>query len=124
MAMTDEARRSLFTRLVEVLGDTDAVTLIDQLPPAGHDIVTRQYLDERLDGLATELRVEMAELRGELRAELRGEMAELRGEMAGLRGEMAGLRGELKSHTLRTILVVNIPSIIGAVALAFAAARL
>lgn len=66
-------------------------------PPAGHDMMTRQYLDECLDSFATELRGDMAELR----AELRGEMGDLRGGMSNLRGE---LRSEVAKHARLPVL--------------------
>lgn len=54
------------------------MAMTDELPPAGHDAVTRQHLDERLSAFGAELRSEMGELRGgmgDLQGELRGEMA-------------------------------------------------
>jgi archaellum component FlaC len=51
--MADErGRLALHQRLVEVLGEEAAVTLMDHLPPSGTDIVTRQDLQ------ATEARIE------------------------------------------------------------------
>jgi len=110
MAVDERRRKALYDALEERIGREEATTLMELLPPVGWaDVATKEDLRQ------LELRID-ARIDG-----LRGEMT---GEMAGIRGEMAGLRGELKSHTLRTVLAVNIPSIIGAVGLAFAAARL
>jgi predicted nuclease with TOPRIM domain len=113
----DRERRRLYDALVAVLGEEQAATMMELLPPVGWGDVMRHAdgvalraemtaLRASLEGQMAELRASLeaqmaelrAELRGEtaeLRAELRGEMAELRGEMAELRGEMAELRGEM-----------------------------
>jgi hypothetical protein len=47
MAVTDHARNQLYNRLREALGDEDAATMMDLLPPAGWADVARQRdLDE------------------------------------------------------------------------------
>jgi hypothetical protein len=46
MMMDEAARYELHRRLVEVLGDEHAVTLMGHLPPAGWaDVATRQQVD-------------------------------------------------------------------------------
>ena len=91
MTISEQSRHALHTRLVEVLGEEEAVVLMEQLPPVGcADVATKRDVNH----LGTELRGEIAELRGEIRG-LRGEIGGLRGEMTGLRGEMAELRGEM-----------------------------
>jgi hypothetical protein len=110
MAVDERRRKALYDALERRIGPEEATTLMELLPPVGWaDVATKEDLRQ-------------LELR--MNAKMDAARAELRGEMAELRGEMVGLRGELKSHTLRTILFVNIPSIIGAVALAFTATRL
>jgi hypothetical protein len=114
MAVDERRRKVLYDALERQIGAEAADTMMELLPPVGWaDVATKDDLRQ----LELRLNARM----DALRAELRGEMAELRGQ---LRGEMTRLQGELKSHTLRTILFVNIPSIIGAVALAFTATRL
>jgi hypothetical protein len=52
----ERARRQLFVKLEEVLGQDEATTLMDTLPPVHHDeIVTKDYLDMRLKGLEDRL---------------------------------------------------------------------
>jgi predicted nuclease with TOPRIM domain len=102
----DRERRRLYDALVAVLGEEQAATMMELLPPVGWGDVMRHAdgvaLRAEMTALRASLEGQMAELRAsleaqmaELRAELRGEMAELRGEMAELRGEMADLRGEM-----------------------------
>ncbi len=67
MATSASARHHLFRTLESVLGDEDAATLMDHLPPGGWDeVATKTDLRE----VASELRGEIAELRGELKADL------------------------------------------------------
>lgn len=51
MALTDEARRRLFTTLVSVLGEADAVSLMDELPPPGEGAVSKAHIDARFDAV-------------------------------------------------------------------------
>jgi hypothetical protein len=86
MASSASARHHLFRTLENVLGDEDAATLMDHLPPGGwDDVATKADLRE--------VRGEIAELRGDLKsdiAELRGELSEIRGHMV-TRSELASL---------------------------------
>lgn len=96
MVMTEEGRRALFSRLVEVLGEAEAVVLIDQLPSPGHEVATKQHVDERFAEFEQLLRAEV----GQLRSECRTDMAELRTEMAELRAEV---NDRLARHTRVTV---------------------
>ena len=99
MALSERDRRNIFNGFEQAHGVEFANNIMELLPKQPADqLVTRTDMH----AFGTELRGEMAELRGDLRGEmaelrgdLRGEMTELRGEMAELRGEMAGLRGEM-----------------------------
>ena len=87
MSINEEERHALHDRLVEVLGRSEASTLMAGIPPLGWgDVATRRDLD--LVRVATKTDLAMLE------ASLRGEMAHLRDE---LRGEMADLRVELRT---------------------------
>ena len=106
MPISERDRRDIYTGLEQTLGEKIANNIMQLLPNQPADqLVTRTDMH----AFGTELRGEMAELRGELK----GEMAELRGEMAELRGELRGdiarldakivalggdLRGDLKSE--------------------------
>jgi hypothetical protein len=93
--ISERERLQLYHRLGETLGQQEAVTMMELLPPTSWDnIATTQ----QLRNLGTELRGEMAELR----SELKGEMAELRSE---LKDEMAELRGDLRSEMARNLKV-------------------
>lgn len=77
MATSASARHHLFRTLESVLGDEDAATLMDHLPPGGWDEVATKT-DVR--ALGSDLRGEMAELRSDLKADI----ADLRASMAQL----------------------------------------
>ncbi len=111
MAISEQARHQMYSRLEQVLGAGEAATLMEHLPPVGWaDVATKRDLDVleaklRLEisgvkGEISDVHGEVGELRGEIGV-LRGEMGELRGEMVALRtelrGEMAELRGELRA---------------------------
>jgi hypothetical protein len=56
MAVDERARHQLFQRLEQVLGPDEATTLMETLPPVGYaDLVTKEYLDLRLDALEQRL---------------------------------------------------------------------
>lgn len=84
----DKVRWALMRRLIEVLGEEEAETLMESLPP----VVWQQ--------LAT--KDDLTALEGRLKAEIKGESALLRGESAGLKGEFALLRGEFALQLART----------------------
>lgn len=92
MAVTDQNRRDLYTKLENSLGAEPADTLMQLLPlrPAD-ELLTTTYFHAEMGTQRAELKLEM----GELRTELRGEMGELRTE---LRGEMSELRTELRGE--------------------------
>ena len=77
----EDRRLALLSRLNEALGEEEARTLMECLPPM------------HWDQLATKDDVRASEER--LRAEMAGGFAEIRGEFANVYGELKGLRGEL-----------------------------
>lgn len=94
MAITEASRYGLQQRLHDVLGDEEATTLMEHLPPVGWaDVATRADLQHVETVLG--LRIEAAVHDG------RGEFAAVRGEFAAVRGEMragfAELREEMSS---------------------------
>ena len=99
MATSASARHHLFRTLESVLGDDDAATLMDHLPPGGwDDVATKTDLRE----LGAELRGEMAELR----TELKGDIAELRTSVAHM----------VTKHELAEIIDLHIDARMGAIA--------
>jgi hypothetical protein len=56
MAVDERSRHHLFVKLEEVLGQEEATTLMETLPPVHHDeIVTKDYLDMRLEAVKQEI---------------------------------------------------------------------
>ena len=119
MAITEEHRHRLHLRLDEVLGDREATTLMEHLPPVGWaDVATRRDLDHadalrraEMASLAAELRSEMASLAAELRSEMASLAAELRSEIADLRREVR--RTFLAMISLQVAMVVLLLTALG-----------
>ena len=94
MAITEQSRDQMHQRLKEVLGEQQATTLMEHLPPVGWaDVATKRDLDD-------------------LRAATKGDIDHLR--------EVMDLRFEATEHRLRTelhkTLRVHMLAIIGAMA--------
>lgn len=103
MTISEESRHRLYGRLEEVLGEEQAATLMQHLPPVGWaDVATRRDLEHFAIELRAEmasfdvgLRVEILKLGSDLRAELRSEIGALG---SGLRAESGSLGSELRSE--------------------------
>lgn len=112
--LVDEARRlALLSRLSEVLGEEEARTLIECLPPVRWEhLATKDDVKASEDRIRTEMSGKFALVDAEFARvhtridglehkmdagfeSLRGEVAEIRGEVAEVRGELAEVRGEL-----------------------------
>jgi hypothetical protein len=118
----DEQRRlRLFEAVREALGEQEAATLMEYLPPVGWaDVATKRDLD----ALGAELRGERAEFRGALRAEMAGFQSGMRAEMAEFRSEIrVELHDALREQTTRLVTWM-IPTWLSAVGIAVAAAHL
>lgn len=85
MSPTDMRRLVLYERLIELLGDERAATLMEHLPPGGwHNVATKDDVNTAVTLAEERLNGEIAEFRGEVRGEItvvRGEITELRGEI-------------------------------------------
>ncbi|HEX6262540.1 MAG TPA: hypothetical protein VF097_06805 [Actinomycetota bacterium] len=56
MAIDERSRHRMYERLQEVLGEEEAATLMEHLPPVGWaDVVTKHDLDLRLEALEQRL---------------------------------------------------------------------
>ena len=105
MAISEEERHALYNRLQAVLGDHEAATLMEHLPPVGWaDVATKRDLDT----LERVLRTEMQSLEHRFEGALAREIGAVRGEM---------------SHQLRTFLAANVGIMATLVSLTFAAVR-
>lgn len=94
--ITDASRHDLHDRLIEVLGDEEAHTLMEHLPPVGWaDVATKADLQ----ALGRDLRGECALVRSDLTAEMQTLRADLVGQISAVRTdltrEIGGVRGEL-----------------------------
>ncbi len=110
MALTESARHELFTALVTALGEANAVTLIDQLPPPGREPATTEDLDRLGESLRAHTDRGLADLRAhtdrglaDLRAHTDGGLASVRVEIADLKVEFAD---RLSRHTRVTVVAV------------------
>ncbi|MCY3862443.1 MAG: hypothetical protein OXG67_10835 [bacterium] len=80
----EKVRWALMRRLIEVLGEEEAETLMESLPPVvWHQIATKD---------------DLAALEERLRAEMNTRFAEFKSELAGLRGEFAEFKSDIKSE--------------------------
>ncbi len=150
MQIDERERHALHSRLVDVLGEHEASTLMDHLPPVGWaDVATKRDLDHlattlrgdierEIGDLRTELHQEIGGLRTELHQEIGGLRSELHREIGGLRTglhrEIGGLRSELHqeagriyhamSRQTRSLMIALVTSNATLAGMAFAAARL
>ena len=95
--ISEKVRWALMRRLIEVLGEEEAETLMESLPPVvWHQIATK----DDLAALEKRLMAEISGLKGEF-AGLKGEFVGLKGEFAGQKGEIVGLKGEIALQLAR-----------------------
>jgi hypothetical protein len=133
MAVTDDARRDLFRRLNEVLGDGHAVTLMDQFPPAGADVLTRDHLDVALAAQTARMEQRFAEMEQRFGridqrfAEMEQRFAEMEQRFAEMEQRFAGVDGRISGQT-RVMSLAIVGAVIGSnlttATIAFAAAGL
>ena len=102
MAVDERARHELHNRLGGVLGPDAAATLMTHLPPTGWgDVVTRDYLDSRLEQLDARIDRRFSAMEDRF-AKLDSRFGALEGKMdsrfAVLEGKMDGRFAELDSR--------------------------
>jgi hypothetical protein len=123
MSISEQSRHELYRRLEEILGPGPAATLMEHLPPVGWaDVATKrdlEALETRLLGRFDRERGQTAEEFGRVSQEfgrVSQEFGRVHEEFGRVRAEIGGLA--------RTIVLANVASVMAAVGLAFAAARL
>ena len=111
MAITEENRHRLFLRLEEVLGNEEASTLMEHLPPVGWaDVATKRDLDHLavlttrdIEALRRDLTHGIEAMRRDLTHEIEALRREVTHDIEGLSGDLThdieGLRGDLTHDT-------------------------
>jgi chromosome segregation ATPase len=123
-------RDTLYVRLREVLGDEQAATLMELLPPDREQLATKadvlavktdlQEVKTDLQDVKTELQADIAELKAEV-AGLKADFADMKSSMVKFDERLWEFHGALRSQT-RTFVTATVSSMIGVGGLAFAAA--
>ena len=113
MAITEQQRHQLFTKLEELIGIEEATTLMEHLPPVGWaDVATKSDLDHHqalttvnLARFTAELRHEISEASAvlssditQLRTDLTGDITQLRTDLT---GDITQLRTDLTGDITR-----------------------
>lgn len=127
----EEKKHRLYVRLGDVLGDEEAATLMEHLPPSGIDLANLARRDEvatkaDLEQLRVVTKADLGELRGDmnvLATQLRGEMNVLRTELQGeIKAQGFELRADLR-NALRLQMFSILAAMMGQSALILAAAK-
>jgi hypothetical protein len=123
-------RDTLYVRLREVLGDEQAATLMELLPPDREQLATKadvlavktdlQEVKTDLQDVKTDLQADIAELKAEV-AGLKADFADMKSSMVKFDERLWEFHGALRSQT-RTFVTATVSSMIGVGGLAFAAA--
>ncbi len=97
--LVDESRRlTLLDRLREVLGEEEARTLIECLPPVRWEqLATKDDVKASEDRIRTEMNGKFANVDGKF-AQVEAGFERVWAEFATVRGELAEYRGELAEH--------------------------
>ncbi len=112
-------RDSLYVRLREVLGDEQAATLMELLPPDREQLATKADISDVKAELKV-LKSDVAELKSDVSV-LKSDVAELKSLMVKFDERLWEFHGALRSQT-RTFVTATVSSMIGVGGLAFAAA--
>ncbi|MCY4193019.1 MAG: hypothetical protein OXF04_01810 [bacterium] len=101
--ISEKVRWALRERLIEVLGEEEAETLMESLPPVvWHQIATKDDLSALEQRLRTEMNGQFAAFKAEVIGEFAAFKSEVVGEFAAFKGEVvgefAGFKGEVKGE--------------------------
>ncbi len=128
MVVDERARHDLHTRLVDVLGDEEAATLMAQLPPVGWADVARRddidRLERRIDGL--DVRFDSLEQRmdGKFEAFEQRMDSKMSDKLDALEHRLlATVRADMNAQ-MKTFVLASLGSSITTASLVFAAVRL
>jgi hypothetical protein len=125
----------MYAKLREILGDEDANTLMEHLPPVGWaDVATRRDLDHVTALLRADLQREIAQLGSDLRSDIgavrddvgavRIDMTRYEGELSSMEGRLTALVHQELAALIRTFIVAMVVAMATIASLAFAAAHL
>ena len=115
MTISEESRHRLYQRLEEVLGEAEAATMMEHLPPVGWaDVATKRDLDALQTSIRAELELfrttttadiqtGLTEYRNEFHVELAAVRAEHREDLRDLRTDLRDLRTEMRAYVLATL---------------------
>lgn len=133
MAISEEARHRMYTRLETVLGAEEAATMMEHLPPVGWaDVATRRDLDHHaaitradLDGLRVVVKADIDGLRTEVKADIDRLRTEMTSEFGAVRSELeiglarldSKVTDKISTQT-RTLIVANATMLAGIAGLA------
>lgn len=102
MAITERDRHTLYQRLEELLGEEEATTLMEHLPPVGWaDVATKtdlQNLEYRLESKIDQSTLSLHREFNAFSADIRTEFATFKDEM---RGDFSGFKNEFHLDRLR-----------------------
>jgi hypothetical protein len=114
MSVSEPERHELYQAFEGLMGKKKAETMMALLPPVGWgDVATRRDLEAH-DASST----------ARFEAHAASNKQEFEAVRAASKAEHEALEARLNAQIMRTALTVNIPSILAAVALSFAATRL
>ena len=102
----EKVRWALMRRLIEVLGEEEAETLMDSLPPVvWSQLATKDDLgalekrlmstmDTKFTEFKSEIRNEFTEFKSEIRNEFTDFKSEIRGDLGAMKGELTAMEGK------------------------------
>lgn len=92
----EKVRWALMRRLIEVLGEEEAETLMESLPPVvWSQLATKDDLGALEERLMSAMDTKFTEFKSEIRGELTEFKSEIRGELGVMKGEFGVMKGEL-----------------------------
>lgn len=117
MAVEDHRRIQLFERLMSVLGQEHAVTMLEMLPPPGQDVLTREdvrlELERALAPYVTHDDLDRA------LSPLRQDLTHLRQDLSHLRQDLSHYATKADLYRIFTAQTIALAAVLGAAAAFF-----